>query len=176
VRRAPLHALAVAALASLAGCGDEELVTPPVQAELRVGTAQADGVGFLAIPDFTEVDLVPGAQGGFHVWVNVSLHGVAGPITIEREARREADGELVLRALAQRIDVPEDAMVDWWDNPNAAPAFMCPTPIGLSVIGEPIRINVTIRGTDDEVLAEESMVVIPRCNLQPEFCQSICSG
>ncbi len=172
------RSLAIAFLLSAAagtGCGQEE--EPPVRAtELRVGTSDASGAGFVAIPDFTEVDLVPGAQGGFHVWVNVSLQGVAGPVTVEREARREADGELVLRALEQRIEVPQDAMEDWWESPHAAPAFMCPTPIGLSVIGEPIRIDVKIRGVDDEVLAEESMVVIPRCNLQPEFCQSICSG
>jgi hypothetical protein len=143
-----------------------------------VGTAldDADGSGFHTVRDFTPLDLIPGAQGGFHVWINYSLEGVAGPVYVEREARREADGELILRALRQKIEVPEEAMEDWWDNPYSAPAFMCPTPIGLSVIDEPIVVTVRILDMDEQVLAEESLIVVPHCNLQSEFCQSICSG
>jgi hypothetical protein len=168
-----------AALFALAAgaCADPEEVEPPIyDAEMRVGTSDENGAGFIEIPDGTDVDLAPGAQGGFHVWINVSLHKISGRVIVERTARRVIDDELVLRATPQSLDVPEDAMRDWWQNPSAAPAFMCPTPIGLNVIGEEIEITVRLEDPDGEILTEDSVIVVPRCNVQAEFCQEICSG
>lgn len=168
----------VAGAASVGGaCASDPIEEPPVyDAHLRVGGAPASGEGFLDLEDYTPVDLVPGAQGGFHVWINVSVHGIEGDLVVEREARRVSDDRLVLRATPQALLVPGDAMDDWWQAPFAAPAFMCPTPIGISVIDEAIEVTVRLKDENDEVLAEDSVIVVPTCNLQADFCQSICSG
>src|SRR5215208_2424513 len=140
-------AVAAAALVGVAGaaCAADPDGPPAVyDAELLAGGADEYGDGFIELPDYSDVDLVPGAQGGFHVWVNVRVHGIEGPVVIEREARRVNDGALVLRGVEQPLDVPTDAMEDWWESPTGTPAFMCPTPIGLSILDEPIRITIRL--------------------------------
>jgi hypothetical protein len=145
-------------------------------AELVVGTAGFDGLGFVEVTDGQDAELVPGSQGGFHVWVNLRVHKAMGTLIVEREARRVRDGRLVLRAVPRNFEVPEEAMLDWWSAEEAAPGFMCPSPLGVNIIGEEIEFTVRLLDQDEHLLAEDSMIVVPFCNTQPEFCQEICSG
>src|SRR5690606_14625107 len=57
------------------GClaGEEE----PGSSQLHAGNARADGTGFIEVVDGQDAELVPGSQGGFHVWINVRVHGLA---------------------------------------------------------------------------------------------------
>jgi hypothetical protein len=159
-------------LAVLAGCASDY--------EVALGMASTDGKAYVELVDGDEADLVPGAQGGFHVWLKVRVRGVAGmgTITVEREARRVSDGELVLGAVPQHLEVPADTEDGWWEKPEPMPAFMCPTPIGLRVEGEPIRLTVRLRTEDGELLAEDHAIVVPRCrpDQQGEYCLEICIG
>jgi hypothetical protein len=170
------------------GCGDAPGAVAPdagIDAgpvEIEAGTAGDNGIGYAATEDGTDVSLVPGAQSGFHVWLNVRVHGIAGELMIERAARRQRDGVLVFRGLPQRLEVPDTALDDWWESPAASPAFMCPSPIGIQVFDEALVFEVRL--LDPEAaeggapLAEDTLVLIPHCPLdeQAEFCVSICSG
>jgi hypothetical protein len=150
--------------------------------EIEAGTSSADGTGYVATEDGTDVVLVPGAQSGFHVWLNVRVHGIAGELMIERAARRQRDGVLVFRGLPQRMEVPDTALDDWWESPVASPAFMCPTPIGIQVFDETLVFEVRLLDPEADEgappLAEDTLVLIPHCptDEQAEFCMSICSG
>ena len=150
---------------------------PPV-GDMLVGGAEADGSGFVQLADGSDAVLVPGAQGGFHVWINVRVHGVAGPLFVERQARRQSDGALVLAGSRVLMEVPEDAMADWWESPAAAPSFMCPAPVGLQVFDEPLIFRVVLSDDDGNILAEDDIVLIPRCpeGQHADFCATICSG
>jgi hypothetical protein len=155
------------------GCGAE--AAPPV---VEAGSAPMDGTGFLPVADGTEVTLIPGAQSGFHVWLSVRVRGMSGPLMIERSARRQRDGVLVFRGLAQRLEVPETALDDWWESPLASPAFMCPSPIGIQVFDEALVFEVRILDMEGALLAEDTLVLIAHCPAgeQEAFCRSICAG
>lgn len=172
------------------GCGNgpgtvEIDAAPAIDAgrvELEAGTSGADGTGYVATDDGTDVFLVPGAQSGFHVWLNVRVRGIAGELMIERAARRQRDNVLVFRGLPQRMEVPDTALDDWWESPVASPAFMCPSPIGIKIFDETLVFEVRLLDPDAEEgappLAEDTLVLIPHCpeDEQAEFCVSICSG
>lgn len=170
-------ASACAALLLAAGCGDP-VAPEPLPAELEVGIGQADGTGFIAIADGADVELVPGAQGGFHIWVNVRVHGAAGELFLEREARRVVDDELVSLAIPQYIAVSDQAMDGWWDNPGAMPSFMCPAPLGIDVFDQELYFDVRLVDDTGAVLAADSMALTARCpdGPQADFCRQICSG
>ncbi len=158
-------------------CGAEE-DPPPPDGELEAGSAAFDGTGFVDITDGQEVELIPGAQGGFHVWLAVRVHGTAGELYVRHDARVVDTDALVLRGLLQPIDVPDEAMDDWWQSPAAGPAFMCPSPIGIQVFDQEIRYTVQLVDEDENVLAEDEVVLLPRCPAgdQNAFCLEICAG
>ncbi|GAB4568927.1 MAG: hypothetical protein Tsb0020_22830 [Haliangiales bacterium] len=165
-----LLALALAAPAC-GGDGDSDVV-------IEAGTSNQDGTSFVQVPDGTEVTLEPGAQGGFHIWLNLRVRGISGRLFVEREARRAVDGALVFRGLRQAIDIAPAAVDDWWESPAAAPAFMCPSPIGIQVYDEPLVFAIRLLDADDQVLASDELALVPRCpeDAQADFCRDICAG
>lgn len=171
--------LLVAAVASAhlacTGAGPDD---PEVVGELVAGSSSADGTGFLSVADGTDVELVPGSQGGFHVWLGMSVRGIAGTLDIEREARRASDHALIYRGQRQRIVIPDEALTDWWDSPDATPAFMCPSPIGIRVFDEDLVFEVRILTEEDEILAQGWISLTPRCPTDDNeaFCRQICAG
>jgi len=158
-----------------AACGGEE--DPLPTAELQVG-GSLDGISFADVADGDDVELVPGAQGGFHVWISMRVHGAAGSLLVEREARRVSDGALILAAVARPVDIPGDAMEGWWESPEAAPAFMCPSPIGIQVFDQEIEYTVRLVDETEAVVAEGGVALVPHCpdGDQHDFCVEICSG
>lgn len=177
--RGHLLIMAVAlAAGGAAGCLGSD-PPEPGQVEVQAGSAAPDdGLGFLEVEDGTPVTLVPGAQGGFHVWLGMRVHGISGRVTVERAARRASDQALVFRGLPQGLEIPEEALDGWWDSPVAAPAFMCPSPIGIQVFDEALIFEVRLLDDDDQPLAEDQLILIPGCpeGEQAAFCHDICAG
>ncbi|MBT8492811.1 MAG: hypothetical protein KJO07_07100 [Deltaproteobacteria bacterium] len=170
--------IVVLAAALACGCeGGEPIEPPEYDAFIAIGGASAAGEGFTELADGDEVELIPGSQGGFHVWIGMEVLGAEGRLRIEREARRVDDEALVLRASTQTLEVPSDAMIDWWRKPNALPSFMCPSPIGVKVFDTEVDFVVQLTDNDGEILAEDRITLIPRCpEGELEFCEQICSG
>ncbi|MGZ3425365.1 MAG: hypothetical protein ACXVCV_01895 [Polyangia bacterium] len=168
-------ALTVALL--VAGCGGGGTHPPPGDAMLALGGAAAsDGSGF--VPLGGDQTLVPGAQGGFHVWLKYRVAGMAPEkVHVHRETRRVSDDALVLLADGTQ-DVGAADTDGWWELPAALPSFMCPTPIGISVIDERMVFDVTLTTLDGAPLAKSSAEATVHCPTgdQAAFCAHICSG
>tara|TARA_R110002096_G_scaffold16898_9_gene57896 strand:- start:4338 stop:4868 length:531 start_codon:yes stop_codon:yes gene_type:complete len=173
-------ALAIAAaslFASACAPGEEEEPLPFI-ADMQIGLSTNGSEGFMEVSDGADVQLASGAQGGYHVWTTPRFRGAMGTLYLDREARRVSDGTLMLRASRLVIDVPEDAMDDWWREQQAIPSFMCPAPVGLQAFDVEVEFTFTLRNEDEELLAEDSLVVIPRCEGgdNGDFCRNVCSG
>ena len=118
-----------------------------------------------------EVVLEPGAQGGFHVWMAFRAAGMQpGRVSLVRRARRLSDGKGVLN-LTQPAEVGAEG------SGGPVPMFMCPSPIGLSVIDAPIVFELRVfEGADEKAHGEVTLT--PRCpeGEQRAFCERICTG
>jgi hypothetical protein len=149
---------------------------PPGGGELVLGQAAADG-SFVTLADGTDVTLVEGAQGGFHVWMKFRAHGVAaGPVTMHRTANRLSDDQLVLKTQGTTTMGAPDAE-GWWELPAQMPMFMCPSPVGLSVIDQPIVYRIELDDASGAALASGEVTLVPHCPASAQaFCQQICTG
>jgi hypothetical protein len=137
--------------------------TPP--AHLELGQRDADGV-FTRYQPGQEVTLVAGAQGGFHVWLSYEMTPPRRDVmTLERTAYRELDGKLVLRSMGE---IEPDG--------EPLPMFMCPAPVGLSVLDQPIEYRLRFLDGEAEQAAG-AITLVPHCPTdQIELCQRICQG
>jgi hypothetical protein len=159
-------------------CGGEVPPPPPPgEISLALGGTADDGAGFTPLGG--DVALVPGAQGGFHVWLKYRVTGSSpGPMRVRHSGARADDGRPVLVGQSRPVDVgtPDDAGA--WESPSAAPAFMCPAPIGIPVDGTPIRFRVELLDVNDRPVASGQAEATPRCPRgdQEAFCVRICRG
>lgn len=176
-------ALAFATLSLIACAGsadDGDVVDPDPEfiADMQIGLSTDGSEGFVAADDGADVLLASGAQGGYHVWTAPRFRGAAGTLYLDREARRVSDGTLMLRASRLVIDVPIDAMSDWWREREAIPSFMCPAPVGLQAFDDEIEFTFKLYNEDEELLAVDSLIVVPRCpeGDEGEHCREVCSG
>lgn len=167
---------------ALSGCGGTplspgpDLAPAPEPVAIEVG-APADG-GIAPLVDGQDVTLVEGAQGGFHVWLAYRVRGVAAGSTIEldREAFRVPDGTVVLRFDGE-ADVGAPDADGWYTAPAPIPMFMCPTPIGVSIVGVPIRYELQVVDQARRQLGLATVTLVPRCPAdQQDFCTRICTG
>lgn len=140
---------------------------------IELGTTGADG-GF--VPLEGPVDGIPGSQGGFHVNVLYRLpEGGSGQLTFEHQVRRIRDERLVSRGsrlydLGQLRSAP-------WETADPVTVFMCPTPIGVDIIGEALRFSVTAKDAQGRVVGAGSSVATFRCgSASGAFCEAICKG
>jgi hypothetical protein len=158
-----------------AACGNPTS-QPPGMGSIALGTTALDGTGFQALEG--DQILVPGAQGGFHIWLKYRVAGMtAGAVTIKRTVRRVSDDRLVLTTMGtQELGPMGDGGT--WELPMALPSFMCPSPLGVNIIGEPMVFDVVILGADGKKLAEGTAEATPRCpdGDQAAFCAQICAG
>jgi hypothetical protein len=98
-------------------------------------------------------------------------------VQVHREAHRVSDDALVLRADGTQA-VGAATADGYWELPMALPSFMCPTPIGINVIGERIVFDVTLSTDDGKEIAKSSAEATVHCpdTQLAGFCQKICSG
>lgn len=162
-------------LLGLTGCGGDPPVAP---VDASVGGAGAAAVELVPLVDGgDDVTLVAGAQGGFHVWLDWRLRGVpaGSTVTLERRAFRVADEAVVLR-FDGAVDVGAPGDDGWFAPLDPIPMFMCPSPIGVSVVDVPIRFELHVLAGAGE-LARTAVTLTPRCpDAQRDFCTRICTG
>ena len=143
---------------------------------IALGTTALDGSGWMPLEG--DQTLVPGAQGGFHIWLKYRVTGMAaGTVTVKRTVRRVSDNKLVLTTMGSQ-DLGQAGPDGGWELPMALPSFMCPSPLGVNIIGEPMRFDLVIDGADGQKLGESTAEATPWCPTddQAQFCQNICSG
>ncbi len=163
MRRTVLTALVVLT----AACDPEPPpIEPPVEASVSIGLVSADG--FAKLSDGVELELIPGAQGGFHVTLDTRVN-MPGEVTVKREIRRDDTGELVARSQV-RSDVARDGalMVD-------LPMFLCPAPVGINIADETLEVTYRIE-SEAGTQAMGRLAFIPRCPSSEgeAFCDKIC--
>lgn len=177
--RVVLFALA-AACSAWAGCGAQP---PPMMGltGVTLGGSTATNGAFVPLVDGQDAPLIPGAQGGFHVWMRYRLTGLSpGTYRVARIAHRVSDGQIVLRIPPDSVDVGAPDANGYWESPMSLPMFMCPSPIGIQVVDEQIRYEIDV--LDDsgkQTLSSGQVIMVPRCPSDPQqhdFCYRICTG
>ena len=157
--------------------GGDEADAQQATGELLLGGAEDTGTGFVELADGADATLIAGAQGGYHVWTRLRAHLMEGELRVVYEARRVSDGELVLSLPVQELIVPHEAMETWWEQPDATPNFMCPSPIGIQVYDREIEYTVQVTTVDGTLVGEDRITRVPRCPAgDEENCHDRCSG
>lgn len=169
-------ALIASLLVACSAEGVDEKDVEPLIADMEIGVAVDGSEGFQLVDDGDDTALSPGAQGGFHVWTAPRFKGAMGTLYLDRQARRVEDGVLVLRASRLVLEVPENAMDSWWREEQAMPSFMCPPPLGIQIYDSEIEFTFELLSEDEELLASDSLILMPRCPEGDEFCRGTCSG
>jgi hypothetical protein len=143
----------------LLGCASSNVVPEPTEARLELGTGTAR---FVPITDGAELEMIHGAQGGWHVWVSVRAEGITqGTGTLEIE-HGPADGSAPMQRT--RVGVmfdPADAQgrrasLGWtaiFDNPSCQQDRL-------------YRIRVTLTTASGQRLSDERDVM-PRPGMYP---------
>lgn len=170
--RCSLCALLTAA--SLWGCGAREAHLGDTRLELY--SAEAGGTGLIALTG--DQTLVPGAQGGFHVWLKFKLLGApTGRLRWNHTARRSSDNRLLVTG-DRIIEMTPTGSLQGYESPEPIPAFMCPSPLGVKVMDEPVVFQVTLSDENGNRLASATATATPRCppGEQNAFCVRICTG
>lgn len=160
------------------GCGGEG---PPGAAELQLGTIDLRHNGdsrWVDIRDGQDAELAPGAQGGFHIWLRYRVRHLAGAVVVKRIADRVVGDERKRVLTTQGVQaIPAQ---DPWEPMDPIPNFMCPTPVDVSVIDQPIELLMSIEEMGGRPLVEQRVRLVARCPpaRDPEhpFCLKICSG
>jgi hypothetical protein len=170
--------LSLVAAATALGCGGvhDKPPPPPPPATVTIGATALDGSGFQ--PMGGDQTLVAGAQGGFHVWLKYRVAGMSpGTVRVHREVHRVSDQALILLTDGTQ-DVGAASPAGYWELPAALPSFMCPTPIGISVIDERVHFDLTLTADDGSTLGHGSAEATVHCPAGDEapFCARICSG
>ena len=152
------------------GCGKAEPAFAVV-----VRSAVADGTK--SQPLASESTLTAGAQGGFHVWLDVRFTGAKAERTrVKHTVRRKSDG--VLFSTGERtLDVGAAGPEGFWESSPAWPAFLCPSPLGINILGEPAVIKLEVSTVDGTLLGTAEANTQFSCPAaQQAFCESICRG
>lgn len=142
-------------------------------AALELGTTDSSG-GFVLLTG--DVNATPGSQGGFHINVLYKLpEGGVGTVTFEHRVVRAADDKLV--SLGSREWDLGLFKVNSWSSPNPVNVFICPTPVGIDVIGKELLFTVKAKDSTGKTLASGTARATFRCGPNGgAFCDSICKG
>ena len=162
-------------LVVLLGCSAARPPAPPTRATPITATPATLTIDGYA--DGQDVTLVAGAQGGFHVWMQYDVRDLApSTVTLERTATRASDGAVVL-VYRGDVDVGAPDAGGTWTAPAPIPMFMCPAPIGITVVDTPIDFQLRLLGDGDAELARAAITLVPHCpDAQADFCTRICNG
>lgn len=170
-----MRSLVLLGACSLFACGIGPTPPDAGDAGTPAWPAGALEVGANVMNDFapfpTEVPLVPGAQGGYHVEVRYRVTGERASEVLFTHRARKLDGTLVSRGTRQ-FDVAPDGGV--WVS-EQFPIFMCPTPVGVSVSNETVTIEVEATARDGGILGRSTGTTTLHCEAG-QYCEVICKG
>lgn len=142
----------------------------PTSAEWPDGTVEI--LNARTMKPLTDSALESGAQGGFHVPIDYRVTGkTVTDVTFSVKVRRASDGRLVSRG--QRV---QDIDATAWTSGEVY-VFMCPSPVGISVVDVPLNFEVIVTGAGGKVLGiakADATLTCPEANRS--FCDSICKG
>lgn len=155
-----------------------------------VATMQTGMPVWVDLSDGQSVQVAPGSQGGFHVWTmyRVAENTQARKLHVQRIADRIATDGTRQRVLSTDgvLDLPAQLPGEVWQTPSPIPSFMCPTPIGVSILDAPVELDVKliedqVSGVADSRVLGEAHVRLnltcpPQGDPQHDFCISICKG
>ena len=161
----------------LAACGGTVAPPPPPPATGLL-LAGGDEASFVPWRSGAEAVLVEGAQGGFHVWMRyrAPAQSMSRVVAVHRSARRQGDGKLVLNMEAG-VPPGREAPGSTWEPTTPTPMFMCPSPIGLSVIDQPIVFRIELLDEAGSAFDGGEVTLVPRCpDSSRAFCLQICTG
>lgn len=167
----------------LAACG----VTPPVPdggeppswpaGAVEIGipfeTSNFTTWGFQDMP--AEVELHAGAQGGFHLPTSFRVNGQSqNAATFDYRVRRARDGVLVSKGTRTYDVAPMDG--GSWVRPDIV-IFLCPTPVGVNVVGEALDFEVSVSNEAGAILGVGTAHALLKCPASNgPFCLSVCKG
>ncbi|MEW5737860.1 MAG: hypothetical protein AB1938_02980 [Myxococcota bacterium] len=142
--------------------------------DFQLGTSSpSDPTAYVAMP--STLQLVPGAQGGFHVPVMYRVTGHSGTnLTFEHKVRRVKDGVLVSRGSRLFDVLPQSGGA--WVSEYEITIFMCPTPVGVTVMDEALTFEVRILDESSKLLSVGTAQAVVHCPAGNSFCESICKG
>lgn len=165
MRRPPQHTAAPLVLvALLAGCGGSG-AEPPGEAAVELGTGEWE---MLPITDGQDVELIHGAQGGYHVWASIRADGIEPEDVILEVETQPADESLPPEKSRVQVDFDRD--------PDTGEAVFIGWPAILSqpgcVVDRMLRLQVTLTDRRGAAGMDERYVV-PRAGVggDPPPCE-----
>lgn len=165
--------LAWLVVVSAVGCGGDPCADVSGPPALTLGGTDDDGLRFEVFAPGTERNLVPGSQGGMHVWLSARLRGLC-PVdaVIDRRVMDETTGSVYQFARGA---------ADWrelepglFELSEPIPLILCPEPLRRPVVGRALRVAVTVTATDDDGRRVDAQIpFVPAC---PEGfdCEALC--
>ncbi len=150
---------------------DGGVLGTPLWAEgtLKIGTTDDQGEVFQEIG--SQIELHRGPQGGNHTYAKYKVIGqTARDAVFENRVRRAKDGVLVSRGTRTMDVIPGDGGV--WLNDYSITMFLCPTAMGINIVGEPLVFEVTAKSADGGLLQRSSATSTISCN----GCEVDCGG
>lgn len=143
--------------------------TPEDDPELPTSAEWSDGTVQLVV---ASAELESGAQGGFHVRVEYRV-----------AMREQRDATFMLRVwrasdrrVVSRNQRTDDISGELWRSGDVT-VFMCPSPVGVSVVDEELSFELVVTDRNDHVLGiatTRSTLTCPAS--EKNFCESICKG
>lgn len=162
----------------LSACGPVEPPSPDGGDGGLLGSlvlVTTDGDGGVA-PMAGDVFAIPGSQGGFHVDLGYQLTGpFVGELTFDHRVVRAADEKLV--SLGTRTFDLGLVQQGAWRTMSPVNVFMCPTPVGVDIIGRELVFTVRVKDGAGRLLSLGTARATFRCgDAAGAFCESICKG
>jgi hypothetical protein len=169
--------VAAGALVSLAACGPAP--SPPVQGcdddanrplLVEMGTGSDVDVGWQPLSASGELPLLPGPQGGYHIYVQVRTTGFCSTdrMVVSWTFRGSPEGP-VLRSQQEVLRFIDDGL-GHLVLPHGQPTFVCPSLIaGEPMAGRPLDLEVRVTGSPEGDGAEpvdtalDHETVVPTC-------------
>lgn len=155
---------------------------PQGSAIVTLGTIEPRRTGdnrWVDLVDGQGVELAPGAQGGFHMWLHYRVQGAAGPVLVKRVADKVAQDGARARVLTTQLNQTFLAG-EVYQTEYPIPSFMCPSPIGVNIIDQTLELTLRLETLAGAFLGERRARVVIRCppagDPQREFCLMICAG
>lgn len=156
-----LHARGLLALALLWGCAS---TSPGEEPALELGTGSWR---FEPLEDGQEVELVRGAQGGWHVWLSVRVRGMSADAPRMRLTMQPADESRAPQSTEVVLPFDPPGEDGWRKLIGYTGVVHDPS----CLVGQLLRIELSIPLEDGRMLREERDVLVRGGTYPPPPCE-----